>query len=102
MASRCQSTASSIIQKYCSQLCELIQNANWLAIQLYSEGLISMAVREEVEAAKTRFDKVVKLLAPIELVIAADPEKFQEFLVILEKEPYLHDVVERMKLAYGK
>ena len=99
---RRQSAASSVIQTYYSQLCELIHNANWLAIQLYSEGLISMSAREAVEAAKTNFDKAAKLLAPIELVIAADSEKFQEFLEVLDKEPYLHNIVEWMKTSYSK
>ena len=99
---RRQSAASSVIQTYYSQLCELIHNADWLAIQLYSEGLLSMPAREEVEAAKTSLDKAAKLLAPIELVIAADSEKFQEFLEVLDKEPYLHNMVERMRTSYSK
>ena len=62
---------------------------------------VCMSAREDVEAAKTNFDKAAKLLAPIELVIAADSEilKFQE---VLDKEPNLHNIVERMKTPYSK
>lgn len=97
MAFSSESTESSVLRKHYNELCEIIQSADYLALHLYSEGLISREVRDNVHASKVTTDKNIKLLAAVERTVRMNPDQFHEFLQILEKEMYLQDIVKQMK-----
>jgi len=97
MAFSSESTESCVLRKHYNGLCEIIQSADYLALDLYSEGLIGREVRDNVHASKVTTDKNIKLLAAVERTVRMNPDQFHEFLQILEKESYLQDIVKRMK-----
>ena len=97
MAFSSESTESCVLRKHYNELCEIIQSADYLAINLYSEGLISREVHDNVHASQVTTDKNIKLLAAVERTVRMNPDQLHEFFQILDKELYLQDIVKQMK-----
>ena len=93
MAFSSESTESCVLRKHYNELCEIIQSADYLAINLYSEGLIGREVRDNMHASQVTTNKNIKLLAAVERTVRMNPDQFHEFLQILDKESYLQDIV---------
>lgn len=93
---------AGVFRKHYNALYEAIQTADSLAIDLYSEGLIGKDVRRDIEETPKQSEKNMKLLAAVERVINIDPYKLGDFLNALDKEEYLHSLVEQMRNSLGK
>lgn len=93
---------SNVFRKHYSDLREAVQTADRLAIHLYSAGLISKEARRDIEETPKQTDKNEKLLAAVERAVSADPSKLEVFLSILEREEYLHSLVERIRANLSK
>ena len=91
-----------LFRKHYSDLCEVIHNADWIAIQLYSEGLLAMSTRRDIEETPKQTEKNIKLLSSIERVLLINPEKFEEFLHVLGREQYLRSLVDRIRCSLCK
>lgn len=50
-----------LFRKHYSDLCEVIHNADWIAIQLYSEGLLAMSTRRDIEETPKQTEKNIIL-----------------------------------------
>jgi len=91
-----------LFHKHYSDLCEVIHNADWIAIQLYSEELLAMSTRRDIEETPKQTKKNIKLLSSIERVLLINPEKFEEFLYVLGREQYLKSLVDRIRCSLCK
>ena len=96
------SSESEVLRKHYGALYDTIHNADWLTIALYSEGLISRSARQDIEETLKQNNKNTKLLAAVERVITIDPDKFEYFLNVLDREEYLQSLVEKMRVDLCK
>ena len=76
-----------------------IQDPAGLAGSLYSRGMITRSVRDEIQQR----DLITKrknevLINAVEAQVTADPSMFQVFMEVLKEEPSLSTIVERMSV----
>lgn len=86
------------MKKHYRDLVCAIQDPAGLAGSLYSRGIISQSVRDEVQQ---RGDLITKrknevLINAVEAQVTTDPSMFQVFMEVLKEEPSLSTIVERM------
>ena len=78
-----------------------IQNPAGLAGSLYSKGMITRSVRDEIQQRgdliTTRKNEV--LINAVEAQVTMDPSMFQAFMGVLKEEPSLSTIVERMSVS---
>ena len=85
------------------ELMEAIQDPVYLAANLYSAGLIQLAVRAEMTTpGVSRFEKNEKLLTAVESQIRATPSKFARFLNVLSRDLSMEPLVEKLQNAYSE
>ena len=96
------SPESDVLRKHYGDLCAAIDNADFIAITLYSMGLISREIRQDIEDLPTRNAKNMKLLSAMERVISSDRDKFEDVLTVLHGEEYLQSLVEKMRVGHCK
>ena len=85
------------LKNHYSDLVGTIQDPAGLAGSLYSRGLISQTVRDEIQQR----DLITKrkneiLINAVEAQVTTDPSMFQVFMEVLKEEPSLSTIVERM------
>ena len=86
-----------LLKKHYSDLVGTIQDPAGLAGSLYSRGIISRSVRDEIQQR----DLITKrknevLINAVEAQVTTDPSMFQVFMEVLKDEPSLSTIVERM------
>ena len=91
---------ADLLRMHYSDLVGTIQDPAGLAGSLYSRGLISRSVRDEVQQ---RGDLITKrknevLINAVEAQVTTNPSKFQVFMEVLKEEPSLSTIVERMNV----
>ncbi len=91
------SAESDVLREHYDKLYEIIHNADALAMQLYSNGLIAKSLRSDIQDSSRQPEKNKLLLGAVERVITADHRKLHEFMEVLSGEPYLQHIVESMK-----
>ena len=90
-------------RKVYGELVEAIQDPVHLAGNLYSAGLIQMAVRTEMTTlGVSRIDKNEKLLTAVESQIKATPQEFARFLSVLSRDSSMEPLVEKLQNAYSE
>ena len=78
-----------------------LQNPDVFAIHLYSADLISEATRNEVLVISLPTDrKNIILLKAVEAQIKLSPNKFDEFVDILARDPAMNNLAEILRVAY--
>ena len=78
-----------------------LQNPDVFAIHLYSADLISEATRNEVLVMSLPTDrKNIILLKAVEAQIKLSPNKFDEFVEILARDPAMNNLAEILRVAY--
>ena len=90
-----------VLKKHYSELVGTIQDPAGLAGSLYSRGMITRSVRDEIQQ---RVDLITKRknevrINAVETQVTTDPAMFQVFMEILEAEPSLSTIVERMSVS---
>ena len=91
-----------IFQKHYAILCGAIQDPLLLAVQLYSRGVITRAVKEHTSAfGLSTLEKSNALLIAVEKKIRLNPKTFHEFLSGLKEDPSMQLLVERMESKYS-
>ena len=80
-----------------------ISDPGWLAIQLFSRGMISRNARQEAElVAISASVRTRKLLSAVEDQIVTSPtSKFRNFLGTLYGEPSLEHLARKLEEAYS-
>ena len=88
------------MKKHYSYLVGTIQDPTGLAGSLYSRGIISQSVRDEVQERVdlTTKEKATLLINAVEAQVTTDPSMFQVFMEVLKEEPSLSTIVERMSV----
>ena len=90
-------------RKVYGELVEVIQDPVHLAGNLYSAGLIQMAVRTEMTTlGVSRIDKNEKLLTAVESQIKTTPQEFARFLSVLSRDSSMEPLVEKLQNAYSE
>ena len=102
MESKVDSAECRAFLKCFAVLNDGISDPGWLAIQLYSRGMISRDMRRKIEALSVPI-QTRKLLSAVEDQIISSPEsKFRDFLDILHSEPSLEHLARKLEEAYGE
>lgn len=87
-------------RKVYGELVEAIQDPVYLAANLYSAGLIPLAVRAEMTTpGVSRFEKNEKLLTAVESQIKVNPHNYIRFLSVLSRDSSLEPLVEKLQNA---
>ena len=85
------------------ELLEAIQEPVYLAANLYSAGMLPLAVRAEMTTpGVSRFEKNEKLLTAVESQIKTTPQKFARFLSVLSRDSSMESLVEKLQNAYER
>ena len=95
--------AYEAFRKCSADLIKVIQDHDLprLAWELYSTGLVSMSVVEEVNLGRYFVEnKKTMLLSAVGKQIGVDPAKFQDLLWTLGKRPALKGVVDKLETTY--
>ena len=80
------------------RLVHAIQDPLTLATWLFSQGIITSVVKEEMSVlGRSRLDKNNTLLSAVETQIRSDPSVFYVFLVTLNEDPSMQSLAESMK-----
>lgn len=83
------------------ELVEAIQDPVYLAANLYSAGLIPLAVRAEMTTpGVSRFEKNEKLFTAVESQIKVNPHNYLRFLSVLSRDSSLKPLVEKLQNAF--
>ena len=91
-----------IFREHYDRLYYAIQDPLSLAIRLYSTGIISSAVKEQMAVMNlSRLEKSNALLSAVEMQIQAVPQAFHVFLLALSEEPSTHSLVESMQSKFS-
>ena len=101
MATRSQSQEAReyrIFRVHYDRLLRAIQDPLPLAAWLFSEGIITSAVKECMSVSGVpRLDKSNTLLSAVEGHIQTDPTTFDVFISALKEDPSLRSLVESME-----
>ena len=93
--------AHETFRKHSADLLMVIQDAEVLAWELYSESVVSSAVVEFANnMTHERGTRTSKLLMAVGSQIEVDPGAFNVFLSVLAKRPSMSDLCRRMRDAY--
>ena len=96
------SAASEAFRKCSADLIRGIQDPELLAWELYSDGVISETVVDEVSVVGlSSVQRKARLLSAIRDQIAVDPAKFQKLLLALRKQPPMKDVADKLETIYN-
>ena len=95
---------SQAYRKHFSELAHVIRDPEWLASELFSEGLISHEALDEAITVIgiSCVHKARKVLCHFKGNLAIHPEYFQLFITILKKEKSLHWLANRIEATYSK
>ena len=95
--------AYETFRKHSADLLTVIQDPEVLAWELYSENIVSAAVRDAANnTMHERGKRTSDLLAAVDSRIVVDPRAFNVFLSVLAKRSPMSDLCGRMKDTYGK
>ena len=87
----------AVFKDHFAELMLLVSDPEQMAAQLYSKSLISPATLEKIITLPTsRQQKNLHLLLDLDRKIRADPEKLFMFIDVIQKDPSLEEVAERM------
>ena len=91
-------------RKHFSELAVAVRDPEWLASELFSEGMISHEALDDTVTAigVSCTNKARKLLCHFKGKLADHPEYFQQFLAILRKERPFHWLVNRIEATHSK
>ena len=96
------SAASEAFRKCSADLMRGIQDPELLAWELYSDEVISETVVDEVSVVGlSGVQRKTRLLSAVRDQIAVDPNKFQNLLQALRKQPPLKDVADKLETIYN-
>ena len=85
-------------REHYDRLVHAIQDPLPLATRLFSQGIITSVVKEEMSVlGRSRLDKNNTLLSAVETQIRSDPSVFYVFLATLNEDPSMHSLAESMK-----
>ena len=90
-----------LLKKHYSDLVGTIQDPAGLAGSLYSKGMITRSVRDEIQQ---RGDLITKrknevLINAVEAQVTTDPSMFQVFMEVLKEERSLSTIVKGMSVS---
>ena len=95
------SAASEAFRKCSADLIRGIQDPELLAWELYSDEIVSETVVDEVSVVGlSGVQRKTRLLSAVRDLIAVDPAKFQNLLLVLRNQPQLKGVAEKMKATF--
>ena len=87
----------AVFKDHFAELMLVVSDPEQLAAQLYAKSLISPATLEKIITLPTsRQQKNLHLLLDLDRKIRADPEKLFAFIDVIQKDPSLEEVGERM------
>ena len=87
----------AVFKDHFAELMLLVSDPEQLAAQLYAKSLISPATLEKIITLPTsRQQKNLHLLLDLDRMIRADPEKLFTFIDVIQKDPSLEEVGEKM------
>ena len=87
----------AVFKDHFAELMLLVSDPEQLAAQLYAKSLISPATLEKIITLPTsRQQKNLHLLLDLDRKIRADPEKLFAFIDVIQKDPSLEEVGEKM------
>ena len=96
------SAASEAFRKCSADLIRGIQDLEILAWELYSDGVVSETVVDEVNVVGlSSVQRKTRLLSAVRDQITVDPAKFQTLLLALRKRPPLKDVTDKLETVYN-
>ena len=93
-----------VFKLYFSKLVESISHPEQLAVQLYSQDMISKAVRDEamhIMGSPAPY-RAAKLVAAVEDQIAVNPSVLNKFLSVVRGDPSLVYIADAMSDHYRK
>ena len=91
----------AVFKDHFAELMLLVSDPEQLAAQLYAKSLISPATLEKIITLPTsRQQKNLHLLLDLDRKIRADPEKLFTFIDVIQKDPSLEEVGERISGMY--
>ena len=83
-----------LLKKHYRNLVGTIQDPAGIAGSLYSRGIISQCVRDEIQQRDlTNERKNEVLINAVEAQVTTDPSVYQVFMEVLGEEPYLSNIV---------
>ena len=90
-----------LLKKHYSEMVGTIQDPVGLACSLYSKGMITRSVRDEIQQRGdlTTERKNEVLINAVEAQVTTNPSVFQVFMEVLKEEPSLSTIVERMSIS---
>ena len=92
---------SDVFRKHFAKLARSIQDPDGLALELYSEKMITRAVRDNaVMTTLTKQQKSTVLLQAIESKLETDPSDFTTLITVLQSDPTLMSLATRMIQMY--
>ena len=95
------SAESEAFQKCSADLIRRMQYPELLALELYSDGILSETVMDEMSmVGLSSVQRKMRLLNAVRVQITSNPTKFQNLLLALKKQPPLRDVAEKLKTTY--
>ena len=87
-----------IFRAHYARLVHAIQDPLLLSIQLFSKGIISSVLKENMSVmGVSRLVKNNELLSAVEMQIQTDPNTFYVFLSALNEDPAIQSLVGSMK-----
>ena len=94
---RLETWLRAVFKDHFAELMLLVSDPEQLAAQLYAKSLISPATLEKIITLPTsRQQKNLHLLLDLDRKIRADPEKLFTFIDVIQKDPSLEEVGERI------
>ena len=95
--------ASEAFRIHFNDLIVAIQDPEILACALYSVGIISSGIMNEVGMiALSPVQKNTKLLGAVGDKLKAEPEKFEDLLIVLKNnDPSLRDIAQKLEETYA-
>ena len=97
-----EGAAAEAFRKCSAELLIGIQNPELLAWQLYSDEVVSETVADEVSVVGlSAVQRKTRLLSAVRDQITVDPNKFQNLLQALRKQPPLKDVADKLETIYN-
>ena len=102
--SKLESAEYQAFKKCFAVLSDGISDPSWLAVRLYSEDMISTSTRQEAELQTVpALVRTGKILSAVEDQIKTCPtSKFRDFLDIINSEPSLEHLAEKLEEVYRK
>ena len=101
---KCNSPELKIIQRHFSILVMSISCPEWLAAKLYSQGMISKEVCDEVTntSGSSAHNRAIKLVVAVEDQIMANPSVLHEFLLVMRRDPSLAYIADDISDSFRK